>query len=306
MSTFSVDCEYKPHVPLHMKNDKAAIWLYRNLENHSLSLKLSWLISDKSHILACYNSTAYLCQQNYAESTLICLRAVERNQPSLMSEINPSLFLNNQNVRDYYRIHRRCSSFPDSHLKNLSHCIKNRTPSNKPTTEHKNSRKKSNIQGKLKAWHSAPNLLTENLELKKNMEKSHTNPSTPININTKKLNRNSLELNEDIIRKIKCKEKNIKSCRQVKHVIINNQDIIEHTPSLTNSDSHLLCNRDSPKSLIKSLPLTSSPRSKYMGTQSPPEYNFLSTLSGQKDYKKVPKKSFIEDGGMSVLPMSTG
>lgn len=29
-------------------------------------------------------------------------------------------------------------------------------------------------------------------------------------------------------------------------------------------------------------------------------------MPGQKDYKKRPKKTFIEDGGMSVLPMATG
>lgn len=29
-------------------------------------------------------------------------------------------------------------------------------------------------------------------------------------------------------------------------------------------------------------------------------------MAGEKDYKKRPKKTFIEDGGMSVLPMATG
>ncbi|KAJ8946680.1 hypothetical protein NQ318_019995 [Aromia moschata] len=118
-SYFSIDCEYRPHIPAHLKDNKPSIWLYRSLENHSLSQKLSWLLSDKNHLCSCYQSYAFLCQEKYAEAILICLRAVERNQASLMSEINPCLFLLKTNAKEFHKLHRRCSSFPDSHLKKI-------------------------------------------------------------------------------------------------------------------------------------------------------------------------------------------
>lgn len=61
------------------------------MENHSLSHKLSWLLSDKEHLFSCFEPWAFLCQENLAEATLLCLRAVERNQPILLTEIDPSL-----------------------------------------------------------------------------------------------------------------------------------------------------------------------------------------------------------------------
>jgi hypothetical protein len=62
-----------------------------SLEGHTLSQKLSWLLSDREHLLSCFEKYAYLCQEKYGEATLICLRAVEQNQPSLLTEIDPCL-----------------------------------------------------------------------------------------------------------------------------------------------------------------------------------------------------------------------
>lgn len=62
-----------------------------SLESHSLSHKLSWLLSDKEHLLSCLEPWAFLCQENLAEATLLYLRAIERNQPVLFAEIDPCL-----------------------------------------------------------------------------------------------------------------------------------------------------------------------------------------------------------------------
>jgi len=62
-----------------------------SLENHSLSQQLSWLLSDREHLLNCYHPSAFLCQEKYGEAALICLRAVEQNQLCLLTEIDPSL-----------------------------------------------------------------------------------------------------------------------------------------------------------------------------------------------------------------------
>lgn len=111
---------------------------------------------------------------------MVCLRAVERNQPSLMSEIDPSLFLSKTSARDYYKVHRRCSSFPDAHLKLMNQSTGNQSKGNQNKSFSgsrsktmynmrtsvseddeealRNRNKKHLVQGKLKAWNSMPNL----------------------------------------------------------------------------------------------------------------------------------------------------
>lgn len=62
-----------------------------SLENHTLSEKLGWLLSDKDHLHKCYKPNAFLCQKSYSDAALLCLKVVELNQPSLLLEIDPKL-----------------------------------------------------------------------------------------------------------------------------------------------------------------------------------------------------------------------
>ncbi|GJQ66947.1 hypothetical protein Trydic_g7961 [Trypoxylus dichotomus] len=296
-STLVVDCEYKSNIPHHLKDDKASIWLYRSIESHSLSQKLSWLLSDKTHVLACYQSQAYLCQSKYAEATLICLRAVERNQPSLLMEIDPCLFLNNPNESIYQSIHRRSSSFPDTHFKRLQFkdrakmCIKS-----SDNDEHLKNKKI--IKSAFKAWSSLPNLNISGSKVECNT-KSHTNPSTPIH-SLRKIYTSPLIKSEMEPRNDKDLDESLSKSITVKHVIINNENIIEHTAPSTKSQE---CSVSLSANLSQ---VAQSPtRCLNLGI-SAPDYGFLSALAGEKDFKNKPKKTFIEDGGMSVLPMSTG
>ncbi|PSN54788.1 hypothetical protein C0J52_01979 [Blattella germanica] len=104
--TFLVELEENiPQIPEQEKG-KAWVWLYRSLQGHTLSQKLSWLLSDREHLHSCFEKWGYLCQEKYGEATLICLRAVEQNQPSLLTEIDPCL--------TFHKTHRRCSSFPEA------------------------------------------------------------------------------------------------------------------------------------------------------------------------------------------------
>ncbi|KAF5302143.1 hypothetical protein FQA39_LY10478 [Lamprigera yunnana] len=294
-----VDSEYKSHIPLHLKLDKASVWLYRSLENHSLSQKLSWLLSDKKHLESCYQSQAFLYQEKYAESVLICLRSVERSQPSLISEIDPCLFLNKVDEQKYHKIHRRCSSFPENNFKSMQELKTH----NKISLQLDQNLKilQTKLPGKLKPWNSMPNLaLDPNVDIVKR-SKSHTTPSTPVisRYNTKRCLKPHFSLLKTNIKKIRSSN-NIK--KRVKHVMINNCDVVEHTPS---SHSHASALAEV-NSLVKSLPTTKSYHYLVNTPSSIPEYGFLSALSGQKDYRRQPKKTFIEDGGMSVLPMATG
>lgn len=199
-SYFSIDCEYRPHIPTHLKDDKPSIWLYRSLESHSLSQKLSWLLSDQNHVKNCYQAYAFLRQEKYAEAILICLRAVERNQPSLMSEINPCLFL--MKAQEFHKVHRRCSSFPDSQLKKIyeENTFKRRKTIQNICDEigvEKFKEKKVNIQGKLKPWNSMPILITTTLNMEKNKihTQPKTTPTTPVhNKKVDKLSPNALKV----------------------------------------------------------------------------------------------------------------
>lgn len=101
------------HVPQHIISDKALTWLYKSLETHTLSQKLSWLLSDREHLLSCYQSNAFLSQEKFGEAALICLRAVEHNQPTLLTEINPCLYMTKWNPK-VLKTHRRCSSYPET------------------------------------------------------------------------------------------------------------------------------------------------------------------------------------------------
>lgn len=62
-----------------------------SLEGHTLAQKLSWLLSDKEHLNSCFHDFAFLCRLQYSEAALICLRAVEENQLSLLTDIDPTL-----------------------------------------------------------------------------------------------------------------------------------------------------------------------------------------------------------------------
>ncbi|KYN44446.1 Run domain Beclin-1 interacting and cystein-rich containing protein [Trachymyrmex septentrionalis] len=105
--------DYLCNLPARITSKKDMLWLYKSLEGHSLSHKLSWLLSDKEHLLSCLEPWAFLCQENLAEATLLYLRAVERNQPVLLAEIDPCLFLPTWiSPKTSPRRHRRSSSYP--------------------------------------------------------------------------------------------------------------------------------------------------------------------------------------------------
>lgn len=105
--------DYLSNLPSRITSQEDMLWLYKSLESHSLSHKLSWLLSDKEHLLSCFEPWAFLCQETLAEATLLCLRAVERNQPVLLTEIDPCLFLPIWiSPKTSPRRHRRSSSYP--------------------------------------------------------------------------------------------------------------------------------------------------------------------------------------------------
>lgn len=331
-SILTIDNEYRPHLPIHIKTDKVSFWLYRNLEDHRLSQKLSWLLSDKEHLLNCYNNNAFMCKENYTEATLICLRALERSEPSLISDIDPCLFLYFHKSGGNPKVHRRCSSFPGS-----SNFSRNTVPARKLSFKHQtnsdisvpevdSSHENSIINtksvekycitshnkvfyGKLKPWRSLPNLQLENVKLRRRsatvVKQSSTVPSSPMKADITELK--STQISPSMLKvdysntgeaETSRKRKTDKIVSNRKHIRLR-ESVKEFSPSSKAASSAKMSTKSLPCKHYKS----------YLSldlVRSAPDYTSFSVLPGEKDYTKRPQKSFIEDGGSSVLPMSTG
>lgn len=243
-----------------------------------------------------------MLQEKYTEAALMCLRAVERNDPSLLSEIDPCLFLN-KSAKDFHKAHRRCSSFPDSTnyrkwnlVKKLSSENVMECPMESPRKIQKKSPEKRILNkhvGKLKPWNSMPNLTLEGVKTRQRSYtiKSCTTPSSPMH---QKLSPSVLEVDYSGLLDLHS-DKN-KIIKKHKHKMSSAlEEKVGKKADENTSTKSLPCKHHKADSFNIAINLV----------RSAPDYTF-SVLPGEKDYKKRPKKSFIEDGGSSVLPMSTG
>ncbi|XP_050438245.1 run domain Beclin-1-interacting and cysteine-rich domain-containing protein isoform X2 [Adelges cooleyi] len=102
---------FKHSVTGNAFSNKSSLWIYRSLENHTLSEKLGWLLSDKKHLYKFYKHEAFFCQKPYSDAALLCLKAVELSQPSLLLEIDPKLYLNRSQSTGH------CTTLPKSSFK---------------------------------------------------------------------------------------------------------------------------------------------------------------------------------------------
>ncbi|XP_059616449.1 run domain Beclin-1-interacting and cysteine-rich domain-containing protein [Phlebotomus argentipes] len=96
------------HIPhSRIKSNRALAWLYECLKGHTLSVKLSWLLSDFEHLSNCYEATAFLRSEKFARGLFLCLEAVESGHIDAIEAIDPSLLV------DGATSHRRSSSHPE-------------------------------------------------------------------------------------------------------------------------------------------------------------------------------------------------
>ncbi|CAH1987757.1 unnamed protein product [Acanthoscelides obtectus] len=193
--------------------------------------------------------------------------------------------------RDAMKKHRRCASFPDNYMKKVyeEKALKNVSTDISDGRDQKIVSTKACIQGKFKPWRSMPCLHTY-FEREFQGARSKTLPNTPVhNVKTETEFQSSKSKGGTLHKKCpKVKERN--------RIIFNNLAIVEHTPPQSVDDT-------SKEDLT---PTNISPRKSGLSTSPLQVVESFLPKSGEKDYKKLPKKSFIEDGGMSVLPMSTG
>uniref|UniRef100_A0A023F0V8 RUN domain-containing protein n=1 Tax=Triatoma infestans TaxID=30076 RepID=A0A023F0V8_TRIIF len=279
--------------PSHQHTDKAMIWLHNSLETHSLSEKVSWLVSDEQHLASCYTPKAFLRQSHYVEAALICLRAVEQNQLSLLTEIHPSLYIAKKSLQSQEKFHRRCSSFPESIQRTMWNSSTNSTEMQevpkKVETKNSSTEESMLIDSKIKSeqrfykmkpWRSLSSLndpakteVTLKLE-----RRTKTVPSSPAVSKLQNHKTSTMaELSPLILKIDYSNPREVATMRREKRA----------APTSTSSGESV---ESSGKG--NTTPVTPSQLPHHHHTQ--PEH-------------RRKKKSFIEDGGgVSVKPMSTG
>ncbi|XP_071949321.1 run domain Beclin-1-interacting and cysteine-rich domain-containing protein-like [Antedon mediterranea] len=86
---------------------KGELWVKISLENLSLSSQLKLLVKNQEHVQLCYYDGAFVRSPSHFHALYLCLQAVERNDISVLAEMDTSL-LQRQNVGH----HSRSSSLP--------------------------------------------------------------------------------------------------------------------------------------------------------------------------------------------------
>lgn len=76
--------------------DKGLQWMFQCLQQRCLSENLNWLITDKEHMGQCYESIAFLRDEKFSDAMMVCFNALERGQPTLLSQIDPRLYAQGQ------------------------------------------------------------------------------------------------------------------------------------------------------------------------------------------------------------------
>ncbi|XP_076242602.1 run domain Beclin-1-interacting and cysteine-rich domain-containing protein rubicon isoform X2 [Calliopsis andreniformis] len=357
--------DYLLNLPAKIASQRDMLWLYKSLENHSLSHKLSWLLSDKKHLLSCFEPWAFLCQENLSEATLLCLRAVERNQPVLLTEIDPSLYLPSWiSPKASPRKHRRSSSYPinfparnfnvvrdksiriatcqlESLKTSLDNTIIQHNDIKSEENHHETDCKEIN-DIPLKTWNSL-SALTKNCTV---LEKNHptslpaVDTSSPessdcqtysvelskiINVNYNELKQSTATIEDQLhssrpripLRKSRSKIKMKENQAIIKSSddpdALNYKDLITHTVAehripplnLSIESEENKYATDSVKSKTSQKTRRKKKTSFLLG--SAPEFTgpWNLEIEGQKDIR-TQKKSFMEDGGSSVQPMTIG
>lgn len=93
--------------------DKGLQWMFQCLQQRCLSENLNWLITDKEHMGQCYESTAFLRDERYADAMMVCFNALERGQPTLLSQIDQSLYAVDQGQTALIGTIKRSESHPN-------------------------------------------------------------------------------------------------------------------------------------------------------------------------------------------------
>lgn len=155
-----------PAISLHIARARAAtvvsedcglLWIFQCVLQRSLSKNLNWLVTDKEHMGQCYESTAFLRKEMYADAMMICFNALERGQPTLLSRIDPSLYA--QDECNLIGSIKRSESHPNLLLEDiLKPKQESRALKRRQTIAHSNSRSNLRREKKSKVSRSLQNI----------------------------------------------------------------------------------------------------------------------------------------------------
>ncbi|XP_076647774.1 run domain Beclin-1-interacting and cysteine-rich domain-containing protein rubicon isoform X2 [Halictus rubicundus] len=315
--------DYLSNLPARITSQKDMLWLYKSLESHTLSHKLSWLLSDKEHLLSCFEPWAFLCQENLAEATLLCLRAVERNQPMLLTEIDPFLFLPSWiSPKASPKRHRRSSSYPinfsttnfsvarDRNI-HLDNCQLDSLRISENPIVQQGTNSASSLTVTDASSHKSIESQTHKVELSKliNVNYAESKQSTSTIAEDKLSVRPRTPLRKTKSRNKTKESQTIRTSSEGSDTT-NNDDSLTNTvteyriPSPTSNEVDI----DKPTRNSTKVKVVQKPRRKNSFLPgSAPEFTspWSLEIEGLKDIR-TPKKSFMEDGGSSVQPMAIG
>ncbi|XP_076324013.1 run domain Beclin-1-interacting and cysteine-rich domain-containing protein rubicon isoform X3 [Tachypleus tridentatus] len=72
---------------------RAHLWLRHSLQQYTLASQLETLVEEKELVSKYYEDNAFLNSPSYTQALILCLKAVERGQPSLLAELDPELLI---------------------------------------------------------------------------------------------------------------------------------------------------------------------------------------------------------------------
>lgn len=140
-----------------VSGDKGLLWIFQCVQQRCLSKNLNWLVTDKEHMGQCYESTAFLRDERYADAMMICFNALERGQPTLLSRIDPGLYA--QDDSTLIGAIKRSESHPNFLLKDIFKSKQDKCGiKRRQTIHHSNSRAHLRREKISKVSRSLPNI----------------------------------------------------------------------------------------------------------------------------------------------------
>ncbi|XP_032218537.1 run domain Beclin-1-interacting and cysteine-rich domain-containing protein isoform X2 [Nematostella vectensis] len=82
-------------------SDKGRLWIENALLDHCLSIYLQKLVGNKPHLKSCYQDYAFLRSNSHFQALCTCLQAIEKSDPSLLTEVNQTLLDKCQYIEEW-------------------------------------------------------------------------------------------------------------------------------------------------------------------------------------------------------------
>jgi run domain Beclin-1 interacting and cysteine-rich containing protein len=140
---------------VQLRRDKRLLWIVDSIERNTLGESVRLLVGDAEFLANIYHEQAFLRQDKYAEAFLICISALERQQPNLLTQIDQCLLTILSSDVHRHKVHRRSNSHP--HF-TLDVPAATKVPIKRSISDGRSAKQIINLN--LRPWFSLPNLAT--------------------------------------------------------------------------------------------------------------------------------------------------